>query len=197
MKKTKTTNGHTPSLDVALSPVFAGVRFDEGEFAHRRAQLDLYDDMIIQTRFDVAGQMVDSYPVDPLDIAMRLGNVGFSTGLMPPDCLFFQRRNGEERVGIAIEPKVWTVRISGEKEPLCVPLPAMVFVGSGREYSVFALSGHNWPKLDTALFVAPCSNVSNTVCRGNAPFPVAGLATIREAWTVFIESEFNTHLDTG
>lgn len=189
------TNGNGAGLHV---PVFPGTRFDENEFAMLRGILKLYDDMIIQTRYDVAGQVVDEYIVDPMDIAMRLSGLAISTGPLPENCLFYQLRDGAKRIGILIKPRVWVVNISGEKQPWKVPLPAMVFVGAGDKYYLWALSGHNWPKPETELFRAPVSNVSDYgVCRGNVPFPAAAPDTIWQAWGLFIESEFNNHLDDG
>jgi hypothetical protein len=205
MKKPKTTpttngNGHAaPAI-----PVFAHTRFDDNEFTMLRAVLKLYDDMITQTRYDVAGQVVDEYIVDPLDIAMRLSGMNISTGLLPRNCLLSQLKEGQKRIGILIEPRVWVVNVSGEKKPWRVPLPALVFVGQGIKYGCWALSskaagpGANWRlKPETAVFAAPCSNVSgNGVCAGSVKFPMAAPDTIWEAWGLFIESEFNTHLDT-
>lgn len=181
-------------------PLFPMVRFSESEFANLKMRLDLFDDMVVATRFDITGNLVDSYVVDPEDIAARLAGLALGTGPLPQNCLFFEKRDGQARIGLFIEPKVWTVHVSGEPEPWRVPLPAMIFVGHGTAYNLWALSGHNWPKPDTALFLAPCPNVSSGtygVCRGNVAFPVAASDTMGAAVEAFFGSEFNGHLDNG
>lgn len=50
------------------------------------------------------------------------------------------------------------------------------------------------------LYAAPCPNVfpSGQICRGNVPFPVCSMNTIRDAFRLFlVESEFNNHLANG
>src|SRR5262245_16103900 len=104
MARTKTT---TNGVNGATAPIFPAIRFDEGEFAQLRARLDLFDDVVVRTRYDVAGQEADTCLLDPLTVAMALSGARVSTGLLPRNCLFAQQRDGHKRTGILIEPQVW------------------------------------------------------------------------------------------
>jgi PRTRC genetic system protein B len=179
-----------------LPPV--GLVWNDADYAGLRLRLDLFDDYITAQRFEY-GQPGALFLVDPLDLAARLADLTISTCLLPPNCLFWQRANGVERLAVAIPPAVWPVSIYGEKLTWRVPLPWLVFCGCGLNYQVFAFGGLLQPTdPGEKLYHAPVPNMGqNGVCRGSAPFPAAAAATINAAWDAFISSEFNSHLANG
>ena len=177
-------------------PIFPGVNFDEGDYASLKLRLDLYNDMVVATRYHKGTQ--SSYVVDPLALAQAVADVEISTGLLPENILFWQRRNGQERLGLWLPPRVWSLRTEPTDSPnRRIPLPGLVFVGRGLNYSLYALAETGRPGLRSRLYAPPCPNVSEAVCQGNVAFPVAGVDTIEQAATAFLESGFNNHLGNG
>lgn len=201
-----TQNGHH-------NTIFPVARWEDHEYSKIQARLDLYDDQIILTKFerpyDRARQQhmlrpASSYMVDPDDLAGALGGFDIASGTLPRNCLFWQKRDGLERVGIYIPPQVWGLRV----EPTTrvnrrIPLPGFVFVGHGQTYQLWALRADPWNaggqlEPGTILYEAPVPNAQpGGICRGNVEMPEAGAGTIWEAARAFFESGFNNHLSNG
>lgn len=191
-------NGKHPTPLLANLTV-PGAAFADGDYAAIRLRLDCYDDFIVAQKYD-KGVGKGFYALDPLDVAAALAGLTIGTPLLPPGCLFWQRADGGERLGIYAPPNVWTVHVSaGEKrETLAVPMPGLVWIGRGTGYSLFAVKGAEWPGPDTQLWKAPCPNLGDQgICRGNVEFPAAGAGTIWPALRLFFESDFNDHLSNG
>jgi len=182
----------TNVLESLLTP---GVNWAESDYATLRLRLDLFDDYILARRFE-GGLPGALFMVDPLDVAARLADLNLGTGLLPRDCLFWHRRNGAERLAIAIAPAVWRVSMAGEKLTWQVPLPWLILAGCGQAYQLYA-TRERPEKGETRLYHAPVPNMSGNVCRGNVPFPVASAGTMWQAWDAFINSGFNRDLSTN
>jgi len=179
--------------------IFPAMRFGEDEYAQLEMRLDLFNDRIVATRYQ-QGRAGASFIADPLAVAQALNGFDIDSGLLPENVLFWQRREGVERVAIWLPPQVWwPVRIETRQETVAwrVPLPGLVLVGYRKYYQLFAVADEGRPGPESELFAAPCPNVSGQVCVGNAPFPVAGASTMGEAVQVFFESGFNAHLANG
>lgn len=210
MVKMKTNgNSFSPAAGLGVS-IYPDIAWSDGAFARLTRRFDLFDDMIIVTDFDAAetatpgtqakGQTPKrSFVADPLSIVEALGRVSINSGLLPDNVLFWQRRGGQERIGVWLPPQVWRLRVEPtSRVNRVIPLPGLVFVGQGKSYGVWALDSDKRPGLDTPLYNAPCPNVlGRGVCAGNVEFPDAGAATIRAAAEAFFESGFNNHLDNG
>ncbi len=210
-----TNNGKVMDYELAARAILPQVEWQEGEYADLLMRLDLYTDMIVATRYErsfggLAGHQVQtsSFIVDPLDLAERLANLDLDSGLLPADCLFWQRRGGQHRLGLWLPPRVWHLRAehpSGhshgsptDRPNRTIPLPGLVFVGQGQSFNLWALATPERPTLDTPLYRAPTPNVSaRGVCRGNVEFPDITPATAGRAFEAFIESGFSNHLDDG
>lgn len=83
-----------------------------------------------------------------------------------------------------------------EMGAVSVPLPALVFVGCDRTYWIWAVKSKVFDPTASA-FLAPLPNVypsTGTICWGNNQPPIASTATIKQAWTLFIQSPFNGDL---
>lgn len=181
-----------------LLPWLPQVEWKDREYASLKMRLDLFDDQVIATKYN-KGQALPPFVVDPEELATRLSGLDITTGLLPRNCLFWQKRGGQERLAVYVPPQVWFVQVAG-LGGLGVPLPGLVFMGHGLNYAMYAVKGHGngWtPPGDTSLFVAPVPNLSSNVCRGNVPFPQASTTTIWRAVAAFFESGFNDHLSNG
>jgi PRTRC genetic system protein B len=188
-----------PAAGLGVS-IYPDIAWNDGAFAKLTRRFDLFDDMIIVTDYDDKGKTpTRSFVADPLSIVEALGRVSIDSGLLPDNVLFWQRREGQERLGVWLPPQVWRLRVEPTtRVNRVIPLPGLVFAGRGKSYGLWALADDNRPGLDTPLYNAPCPNVSeNGVCTGNVEFPEAGAATIRAAVEAFFESGFNNHLDNG
>lgn len=184
-------NGRNEFQISPLVPVLPGIDWAEGDYTSLQMRLDLYRDMIVARKFE-AGQGGPLFVVDPLDLASVLAGLAISTGLLPEGCLFWSRKDGQERLGVYVPPKVWPVSIFREEQTWHVPLPGLVFVGAGKKYELYAVKER--PGVKVKLYNAPCPNVSGSVCTGSAPFPEASAATIWQAVEAFFTSGFNGHL---
>lgn len=192
------TNGNARNAPAAMLPVYPDIVWDPREIAQLQMRLDLFDDTIIATRYKNGSTVETSFIVDPLDLAERLASLDISTGLLPENCLFRQRRDGQDRIAVWLPPKVWDLRVEPTEKPnRRVPLPGFVFVGQGMSYNLYALAGAERPQAATQLYQPPVANVGGNVCRGSVAFPVAGTATIYRAVEAFFGSGFNDHLDDG
>jgi PRTRC genetic system protein B len=158
-------------------------------------RLDLYEQAVILTRFQEGGTA--SYPISLSDLAAVLADVPVSSGLLPANTLFWQRREGEAYLGVYVPGRRWDVLVGGRQ--LTIPLPPLVFTGRGSRYAVYALKerpqdGH------CRLYHAPCPNVHlhGAICQGSAPFPTCAPETIVPALHLFLEgSGFNGDLAQG
>lgn len=158
-------------------------------------RLDLYEQAIILTRFKEKGMA--SYPVSVHDLAAALADVPVSSGFLPPNTLFWQRREGESQIGIYVPGRRWTVLI-GERQ-LTIPMPPLIFTGRGNHYTVYAIKRR--PRDAHCRFNhAPCPSVHlhGAICQGNAPFPACTPETIMPSLNLFLESSsFNGDLAQG
>lgn len=80
-----------------------------------------------------------------------------------------------------------------------IPLPGMVFVGSGHTYWLWAVKTKVFDP-NAQLFHAPLPNVytpSGRVCWGNNQPSAVSARSINQAWNLFISSPFNSHLCNG
>jgi PRTRC genetic system protein B len=158
-------------------------------------RLDLYEQAIILTRFKEKGMA--SYPVSVHDLAAALADVPVSSGFLPANTLFWQRREGESQIGIYVPGRKWAVLI-GERQ-LTIPMPPLIFTGRGNHYAVYAIKRR--PRdAHCRLYHAPCPNVHlhGAICQGNAAFPICTPETIMPSLSLFLESSsFNGDLAQG
>jgi hypothetical protein len=174
---------------------FPNIEWQESDYAHLQARLDLFSDFVLLSKVR-DGQITEKFLVDPLEVTAALSGLEINSGLLPRACLFWGRKEGQDCLGLYLEPQLWPVTIHGERESWQVPLPGLVFVGHGFNYSLWAVNQRP-TRLDTALYRAPTPNVHQHVCQGNAPFPQAGPETIWQAVDIFFTSRFNRDLSDG
>jgi PRTRC genetic system protein B len=185
MKKTKRgANGHTP------------IEHDDVP----RMTITLTDESVYLTRHDRTGVPAATYPVTAASVANAFNLFGASTGLLPPDTLFWSARGGVMRIGVWLPParRAIHLQVKAKVETLTVPLPGLMFVGQGTQYTVFALTERPTSGREM-LYMAPLPNVNDNgaICSGNVKFPVAGVDTMAQAAGLFFESLFNNDLVGG
>ena len=185
---TETREIYTPGV------IFPQLTLEPECYASLKMRLDLYQDMIMATHYE-AGRPGATFAVDPADLGRALSDMTTSSGLLPPNCLFWQRKGGNDRLGIYVEPGLWAVSIQADRETWHVPLPGFIFIGEGKNYSMYAVKLPPTTP-ETKLYNFPAPNVGGlgVTCQGNAPFPQASGPTIWDAAHVFFQSEFNKHL---
>jgi PRTRC genetic system protein B len=131
------------------------------------------------------------HPISPADLAGQLNRIPLSTGLLPHNTLFWRQEAGEEQIAIYVPPRLWQPIAYDRRYRLS--MPGMVFLGQGRQYTVFAVKQK--PKSpETPLYHLPAPNVDGNgrICLGQAPFPTAGRKSIYNALKLFMEgSRFN------
>ena len=164
-----------------------------------RLRLDFHEESVLLQEF--GRSVIHTRLVSALDISHALASeLDLSTGLLPPDALWWGRSAGGESLALYREAKVWTVRLRRDlvEKPkrLRLPMPPLVFrcKRGEKDPSVFAAKAR--PKsLDDQLFHAPTYNVfdSGAVCAGSHVFP-KDHGKVPES---FFESYFHADLGTG
>lgn len=162
-------------------------------------RLDLFQESIVVTRYD-DGRPVTCYEVAADDVAAAFSGVPLSTGLLPRDCLFYARRDGQELLAVYIPPgrRTLIARLDPDRRrEFDLPLPAFIFIGQGSQYRIFAVKQR--PGERERLFRPPLPNVydDGRICAGNVNFPPCSAKTIHTVAGLFFASEFNHHLAGG
>jgi PRTRC genetic system protein B len=82
--------------------------------------------------------------------------------------------------------------------PLTVPLPGLVWMGSGSTYYLWATAGDHFDP-QAPLYRAPLPNVhpDGLICWGSHTPPPTSTAGIQAAWELFCHSSFSAHLIDG
>jgi hypothetical protein len=145
-----------------------------------RLRLDFYDTAVVMSRWTEDGRTT-TYPVAVQDVVSACTTVTLGSGLLPPDVLFWRQRGQTVTLGIYVPARRWRVQVEegAVRQGYHLPLPPLVFVGSGAAYHVFAVRRRPGNGREP-LYAAPCPNVHHTgdICRGEARFPVCAAGTI-------------------
>ena len=161
-----------------------------------RVRLDLYEEAIVLTRYEGDDRRT-SYPVAVDDLVAAFSRVPVSTGLLPANCLFWGRENGEAHMAIYVPGRRW--RLQTAERTFHIPLPPLIFLGAGVQYRVYAVKRRPQVMLPE-LYHCPTPNVhpDGLICQGSAPFPACASDTIEQALSLFLEgSLFNGDLAAG
>jgi len=158
-----------------------------------RLRLDFYNTAVLMSQWEEDGRLT-TYPVSVHDVVSACTNVEISSGLLPPNSLFWKQQANQVVLGIYIPARRWQVQT--ENHNYHIPMPPFVFVGNGSAYRIFAVKKRPFSEADR-LYHAPCPNVYATggICQGNTPFPICSPQTIQQALQLFMEgSLFNADL---
>ena len=141
-----------------------------------KMQMEVYQETILLRGFDNDSNWVRTVSADGIAGALTQ-HLGLSSGLLPPDSLWWNQSETGQVVALWRPPKVWPVALQREafKPParLRLPMPGLVFVCSpGRAPWVYAaLSRPTNP--EQQLYRAPAFNVfsDGRACPGSHKFP--------------------------
>jgi hypothetical protein len=167
-----------------------------------RLRLDFYPTAVLLSRWEEDGRIV-AHPVSVHDVVSACTNIGLSSGLLPPNTLFWKQQSDRPEIGIYVPARRWRMRVDPanreEERAYHIPMPPLVFVGSGNAYQIYAVKrrprdGHE------RLYHVPCPNVHHHggICPGNTPFPLCSPQTIEAALSLFMENSlFSGDLSRG
>lgn len=141
-----------------------------------KAQLEVYGETILLRGFDREADWVRTVSADEIaNVFTR--HIGFSSGLLPENALWWGQGETGMTVGLWRSPRVWPVALQREAfEPparLRLPMPGLVFVCSpGRAPRVYAAQRRPVAPEQT-LYRMPAFNVfgDGRVCPGSHKFP--------------------------
>lgn len=139
--------------------------------------------------------------VSALEVAHALAReLDLTTGLLPPEALWWAKTASGVRVAVWREPRVWTVRLRERYDVpprrLRLPMPGLIFVCLPARQAPYVFAAPSRPRSpDDQLYACPAYNVFPTgrVCTGSHAFP-ADPARVPEA---FFQSHFSVTGDTG
>ena len=163
-----------------------------------QVQLEVYTETVLLRGFEEDSTWVRTVSADEI-ASVFTRHLGFSSGLLPQDALWWNQGETGQMVALWRPPQVWAVALQREafKPParLRLPMPGLVFVCSpGRAPWVYAaLERPTAP--EQQLYRAPAFNVfrDGRVCPGNHRFPEE-MGRIPES---FFQSFFSLTGDTG
>lgn len=167
-----------------------------------RPRLDFYPTAVLLSRWEEDGRII-AHPVSVHDVVSACTNIALGSGLLPPNTLFWKQQGERQVIGIYVPARRWRMQVESaggdESRSYYIPMPPLVFVGSGNAYQVYAVKrrprdGHE------RLYHAPCPNVHHHggICPGNTPFPICSPQTIDTALSLFMENSlFNGDLSQG
>ncbi len=139
-------------------------------------QLNIYSESIILKTFDGGAVQLKMVSADDVAAALTL-RLDFSSGLLPPDTLWWKQSEAGAIAALWRPPGVWPVALQAKAfEPparLRLPMPGLLFICSpARPPWVFAAKARPAGENDE-LFRAPSFNVfaDGRVCPGSPRFP--------------------------
>lgn len=150
---------------------------------------------------DYADGVVHTRLVSASDVAHALAReVDLTSGLLPPETLWWANTAEGVRVAVWRAPRVWTVRLRERYDApprrLRLPMPGLVFVCLAGAHAPYVFAAKARPKSpDDELYHCPTYNVFATsrVCTGSHAFP-SNPARVPEE---FFRSFFSATVDTA
>ncbi len=143
---------------------------------HLQMQMEIYRETILLRGFENDSTWVRTVSADEIANALTR-HLGFSSGLLPQDALWWNQGETGQVVALWRPPQVWPVALQREafKPParLRLPMPGLVLVCSpGRAPWVYAAMERP-TDVEQQLFRAPAFNVfgDGRVCPGSHRFP--------------------------
>ena len=162
-----------------------------------RMQLEVYNETVLLRGFEDGSAWVRTVSADAIANVLTQ-HLGFSSGLLPQDALWWSQGETGQVVALWRPPQVWSAALQREafKPParLRLPMPGLVFVCSpGRAPWVYAAQSRpSGP--EQQLFRAPAFNVfgDGRACPGSHRFP----EEVRLIPESFFQSYFSLTGDT-
>lgn len=165
-----------------------------------RLAITFTDESVWLTKFDSVGRQTVTYPASVKEVGNAFKDFGASTGLLPPETLWWTSRSGQTEIAMWLPPVKRTVLWAAGRKVHKIVLPPLgfVWIGCGTSYGLFAAARRPVTGRDM-LYHAPLPNIhpDGHVCPGNVAFPKCEASTIAGAATMFWESHFNHDLSQG
>lgn len=85
-----------------------------------------------------------------------------------------------------------------DNQSVLVPLPSLIFLGIDTDYYIWAIKEKQFSRL-AKIFHAPLPNIDHNgkICFGSNLMPDATPTGVEQAWHLFLESSFTSHLVQG
>jgi len=140
-------------------------------------RLDFYGDSVVL--YSLEEGVIKTKLVSARDITMALlSEVPLSSGILPPDTLWWKQGKEGSEIALWRRARVWPVALQLEafKPPrrFRLPMPGLIFICSpGRAPRVFAAKKRPWDAHQT-IYHAPLFNIfgDGRTCAGTHKFPV-------------------------
>jgi len=139
-------------------------------------RLDFYSSAAVLYSFE--SHTIKTKMVSARDISLAmLGSVALSSGLLPPNALWWKRTRGEDEVAIWQPAKIWRVALQLEAfkpaRRFTIPMPGLIFICQmGKPPRVFAAKRRPC-SLNDEVYHAPLYNVftDGSTCPGTHSYP--------------------------
>jgi PRTRC genetic system protein B len=140
-------------------------------------RFDFHKESVLLTDYSKSGSTRTKL-VSALDVAHALASeLDLSSGVLPPDCLWFSKTAGGSRVAIWCPAQVWHVSVKldiDDFRKLKLPMPGLVFICQQGWQSPFVFAARKRPTDNhDQLYHCPTFNVfsDGRVCPGTHKFP--------------------------
>lgn len=141
-----------------------------------RARLDIHEESMVLRCFEDTETWVRHVNADQM-AALITRHIGTSTGLLPPDCLWWRHSQSGTVTALWRKPQVWPVALQTRAlqpaERLMLPMPGLIFICTpGQAPWVFACARYPEDQLEK-VYCMPAFNMfrNGRACPGNHEFP--------------------------
>ena len=163
-----------------------------------RCRLDFHHQAVVMTLF--RPETVERRIVSAMDVSHALASeLSFSSGLLPPQTLWWQNTRGGPVFALYVEPKIRKLALQDKvnKPPrrFTIPLPGLIFLCShGKPPWVFAVKKRPTKETDI-VYKAPLCNVfeNGRSCPGSHKYPTRVADVVESFFISFFSSTGDLH----
>lgn len=139
---------------------------------------------------------VEYKPVSPEAVAAAFSTEAIDSGWLLNNIVRWGKGKNGEWILLYFPPQKYNILLQNTANhslQLAVPLPALLFVGIGGTYYIWAMKGRSFDPAGN-LYAAPLPNVmgEGSICFGNNLVPQCNSQNIVEIWNLFWSSPFNS-----
>ncbi len=166
--------------------------------------LILIDGQYIVRVPDSHGNIIEKF-VSPKHVRQAFTQEPIDSGWLSPNVVRWGMSGHGDWVVMFIPPQVHKLPFIGEDPDnpkniieYSIPLPALIFIGNGSQYSVWAVKTKTFDP-SSLVYRAPLpnSNIYGEICFGPTKPPRANGHSVTEAWRVFSNTAFSNHTVDG
>ncbi|URD53519.1 prokaryotic E2 ligase family D protein [Chroococcidiopsis sp. CCNUC1] len=139
---------------------------------------------------------VEYKPVSPEAVAAAFSTPAIDSGWLSNHIVRWGKGKNGEWILLYFPPQKYNILLQNTANhslQLVFPLPALLFVGIGRTYYIWAMKGSSFDPAGN-LYAAPLPNVmgEGSICFGNNLVPQCNSQNVVEIWNLFWSSPFNS-----